>query len=159
MISSQAQLQAALLKGLQSAIDDTTEYYQNKLLEIIDNVIYSDDPEWYTRTWEFRNSWETGKAQILGDIVEGSIFQNLLTMKYNNIMFQHGNIQEPLYSNVNALSDILNDGTDRAAYGFTPVVATHFWDLFLTDLNNTFNSVFLANCRKYGIEATGEVIA
>ena len=158
MINNEVELEKALMTGLQKALDDTIEYYRLKLIEIIDKVVYNEEPDWYTRTMQFRDSWEAQKAEIAGRVVESAIFQDLFTMKWVPEMFQHGNIVESLYPNEHALSNILNDGTDNAAYGFSPVAATHFWDEFINELNKSFDMIFLSNCKKYGVNAIGKVM-
>lgn len=160
MIDNEAKLRAALTDVLKKVLDDTTDHFYKRLLEIIDQEIYANDPEWYTRTYQFRQSWMSDKAEVIGQIVQSAIFQDPLAMKWNDILFQHGNVYVSVanqYNNPFALADILNDGTSNAGFGFYPVKATQFWDKFIKDIETNFQSVFLGNCKKYGITATGGV--
>jgi hypothetical protein len=71
-------------------------------------------------------------------------------MVWNAELFQHGNIYEPLKEH--ELADILNNGTNNSAFGFSPVVATKFWDEFEKYVNLNLDKIFQREARKYGLD-------
>lgn len=131
------------------AVDETTKELYEELLRIIDKKIYSSDPEWYTRTYQFRDSFEMGEVKQFPNYVEQEIFQNLSTMVWNNVMFQHGNCYEPLQGY--ELSNILNYGSSNTAFGFPPREATNFWDEFEQYASKNVGRIFKRKLKMGGV--------
>jgi hypothetical protein len=142
---------------LQRAVNQTTDVLLNKLLEIVDDSVYSNSPEWYTRTGGFRDSWQKKNGAITGISCQSEIYQNISAMVWGQELFQHGNIYTPLEGN--ALADILNDGTDAAGFGFSPVEATHFWDMFIEWVNTNLDDIFVTNCYANGLVVNKGMVA
>lgn len=157
MITNETQLSNLLIQAVKIAVDDTLEYFKERLIEIIDETVYSNEPEWYMRTFEFRSSWEVSKAELISsNIVEGYLYQNVPAMKWVAENFQHGNIYAPVtIQSEYALNEILNKGTTNAGFGFSPVEATHFWDIFMKEVDKDIESIFMKNLSKQGLEISG----
>ena len=66
VISSNAQLEAILLNALKGAIDYCAEKAKTALQDCIDNRGIGSGGSFYRPTGEFREAWETTKAQIVG---------------------------------------------------------------------------------------------
>ena len=145
-----------LMIPLQKALDQTTDILLNKLIEIVNESVYANSPEWYTRSFEFRDSWQKKPITTIGMRCQSEIYQDISTMVWDAQMFQHGNIYEPLDGS--ALSDILNNGTNNAGFGFSPVVATEFWDTFMTWANANVDRIFATNCYANGLVLRGGLI-
>lgn len=152
MINNDVQLNLMLTNALKKAVDSTTEALLKELVRIIDETVYSNSPTWYERTNQFRQSWESSKAKIIGISVESEIYQNISALVYNATEFKHGNIFTPLFSNGNALADILNQGTNNASFGFHPVEATDFWEKFMEYADANLDRIFSISCMENGIQ-------
>ena len=136
---------------LAEALDNTTEKLLNELIDIVQKKVYGrGEPQWYIRTNQFGESWKFEASKIMGDVVQSAIFQDNDVMIHNKPLFQHGNKFEALKDG--ALSDILNDGTTNAGFGFSPVEATHFWDEFEEYVEHNLGLVFQEECRKLQLD-------
>lgn len=136
---------------LMEILNNTTQELYDQLITIIQSKIYESEPTWYTRTYQFSDSFVMDNAKLVGSgVVESNIYQDLSTMVWNAELFQHGNIYEPLKEH--ELADILNNGTNNSAFGFPPVVATKFWDEFEKYVNLNLDKIFQREARRYGLD-------
>ena len=56
MITNDNELREMMVVAVKNAVNSTLEHFKNRLIEIIDESVYSNTPEWYIRTFEFRES-------------------------------------------------------------------------------------------------------
>lgn len=147
-ISSRADNQLNVI--LTDILNNTTQELYDQLITIIQTKIYDSEPLWYTRTYQFSDSFVMENAKFVGNYVESNIYQDLSVMVWNAELFQHGNIYEPLKEH--ELADILNNGTNNSAFGFSPVVATKFWDEFEKYVNLNLDKIFQREARKYDLD-------
>lgn len=149
-INSKADI--ALSFVLSQILDNVTQRLYDELITIIQTKIYNSEPLWYTRTYQFSDSFVMENAKSMGDFVESKIYQDLSVMVWNAELFQHGNIYEPLKEH--ELADILNNGTNNSAFGFSPVQATNFWNDFEKYVNLNLNNIFQEEAKKYGLNVS-----
>lgn len=96
--TSIGQLQKAINTALKVAVSYLVEKVYNKLIEFIDEDIYSyvphtTNPEFfkpYERTYEFRNKAWDRDIKSAADKIVGEIFYDGMKMSYNPAKSQHG---------------------------------------------------------------------
>lgn len=161
MITNDNELREMMVTAVKNAVNSTLEHFKNRLIEIIDESVYSNTPEWYTRTFEFRESWEISKAELIStNTVEGYLYQNVPAMRWVAENFQHGNIYELVtIQSEHALNEILNKGTTNAGFGFPPVAATRFWDTFMDEVNRDVEVIFMKQLQSQGLEVTDAALS
>ena len=104
------------------------DYAMEKLLEQlkinIEKIVYgAGSPNYYERTMEFLNSWETSKPIIKGNIVESELFQNTFAMQSDPDNFTHGSYW---YTNNDVrefMAEIIFEGLSGPMFG------TGFWSV------------------------------
>lgn len=158
MIKSKIELDTFLNLKMSLVIESVAKTLTDKLLEFIDDEVYSYDNTFYERTYQFKNSWEYTKPIIRGNIIESQIFQNYAIMTFNSDKWQHGSIYSGKLDE-NSLSEIINDGKIGKIANFPQIGSRPFWDKFKEYVNENINRIFIEECNKNGLTITGNVSA
>lgn len=158
-INNSLELQSKLNQALVTVVDNTMQIALDKLLDIIEQVVYSYNATWTNgwggdlgRTHEFYDTWGKTKARFVssffGSEVEASILQTL-PLTYHK-PFSHGS---PNYGAIskNDLSNIINEGLSESNFNFPAIQARPFWNDFEQWCNKNLIDTFLAECRKVGL--------
>src|SRR5574344_3092875 len=135
----------------QQALDLTMQELLDILKEWIDVDVYawtspSKNPWSPYRTFQFSDSWEKTKSEIIGSLVESEIFQNENVMKqfysgrYNNVL---------VHEDSDNLAEIINSGNDYN-FGYAEGKPRPFWDDFKKEVDIKLDIIFINNCRKLG---------
>lgn len=142
---------------IQKALDDTTQELLIKLREIIEEVVYSYDDTWTNgwngeqgRTGQFKDSWEKSSAVIMDNIAESEIFQNYMTMKYEE-PFSHGSAYGDGELMENALNEIIMNGYHDTDIGFPEMKPRPFWSKFQDYVDSNLSTIFAKNMQKNGL--------
>lgn len=153
MIKNRTQLDSLLMLKLQSVINSLAERLTNELMNFIEEEVYSYNPSFYQRTYEFKDSWEHSIATVKGNIVQSEIFQNYATMVFNPENWQHGSIYSGKL-NVNGLNEIINAGKIGNMANFPQLGARPFWDKFQEYVEQNIGELFKQECQRQGISLT-----
>lgn len=156
MIKNQNELNAFLKAKLLIVIDSVAKILTDKLIELIDEEVYSYNNTFYERTYQFKDSWEYTKPIIRGNIIESQIFQNYAIMTYVPEKWQHGSSYSGQL-NENGLSEIINDGKIGNMANFPQIGSRPFWDKFEEYVNANIGRIFIEECNKNGLVTTGSV--
>ena len=137
----------------QQALDLTMEEFLTTLKDWIDVDVYawvspSSNPWSPYRTFQFKDSWEKTKAEIIGSMVESEIFQNISVMQqfYDG---DRGNIL--VHEDAENLAEIINSGNDYN-FGHAEGEPRPYWDDFKKEVDAKLDVTFIKNCRKLGID-------
>ena len=137
LITNSSQFVMIMNSACEKALDNTMDKLLDKLLEIIDRDVYSykSDGDWNGRTYEFRDSWDTTKTQIIGQYMTSELSNENGHFAWNNIRneWAHGNGKSPLgmsgdsiAMSINKIIDNRNGGSN---FGF-PSLKRPFWNEF-----------------------------
>lgn len=160
MINNELELESAINNVLMHAVDNTMEIALKKLLDIIEQTVYSYSATWVNgyegdlgRTHEFYDTWDKTKAKVAkafgGSKVEASILQTL-PLTYH-APFSHGSIVEGGAIDKDDLNNIINKGLKESHMNFPAIEARPFWDEFEKWCDNNIIKIFQAECRKVGL--------
>lgn len=156
MIRNQTELNAFLTSKLSIVVESVARILTDKLIELIDDEVYSYNNTFYERTYQFRDSWEYTKPIIKGNIIESEIFQNYTIMTYVPEKWQHGSKYSGQLDE-NGLSEIINDGKIGNMANFPQIGSRPFWDKFKEYVNENINRIFIEECNKNGLITTGNI--
>ena len=135
------------------ALDYAMEKLLMKLQENIEKIVYgAGSPEYYNRTMEFLNSWETSKPIIKGNIIESDLFQNIFAMHSDPENFIHGSNYYKQDDITAYMADIIFEGLSGPMFGSGFwTVARDAWTPTLTHLENgDFDRWFADGMRMQG---------
>jgi hypothetical protein len=137
----------------QKALDLTMEEFLASLKDWIDADVYSWvspslNPWSLYRTFQFKDSWEKTKSEIIGSIVESEIFQNISVMQQFN-SGDYGNIL--VHEDAENLAEIINSGNDYN-FGYAEGNSRTYWDDFKKEVDAKLDITFINNCRKLGVD-------
>lgn len=160
MINNSLELKNKINQALVIAVDNTTQIALDKLLDIIEQTVYSYGATWTNgwdgeqgRTHEFYDTWGKTKARFtsafFGSAVEASILQTLPLIYHEP--FRHGSIVSGGAIGKNDLNNIINEGLSESNLNFPAIEARPFWDEFELWCNKNLINTFLAECRKAGL--------
>ena len=133
---------------IQQALDNTTSQLLERLKQIIQENVYNSYQEtWGGRTGQFKESWISDMANVIGDIVETHIFQDI------NIM----DIDESIKSHIQReyLAEIIESGE---GYNFGDAPARPYWSIFLDYVDNNLDTIFIMNCKLLGLDVGKGVV-
>lgn len=137
LITNSSQFLVVMNKACEIALMNTMDKLLDKLLEIIDRQVYSyqSDGTWDGRTYEFRDSWDNTKMEIIGQYMTSELSNENGHFAWNNVKdeWAHGNGSRPLGMNgdsmamsINKIIDNRNGGSN---FGF-PSLKRPFWHEF-----------------------------
>ena len=142
------------------ALDNTLERLLQELQLIIDRTVYgwqspSSSPWGWgetggNRTHEFYESWQRTKPQLLGNLLQGEIYQAVELMTYN---FKGGH---PIHEDRENLADIIETGQGYN-FGQAEGIGREFWSEFEMYCNLNLHNIFLQECGKVGLNLTPSV--
>lgn len=156
LIKNQTELDNYLKSKMSVVIESVAQILTDKLLEFIDDEVYSYNNTFYERTYQFRNSWEYTKPIVRGNIIESQIFQNYAIMTYVPEKWQHGSNYSGQLDE-NGLNEIINDGKIGAMANFPQIGSRPFWDKFKEYVYQNINRIFTEECNKNGLITTGNI--
>lgn len=156
LIKNQAELNSYLQSKMSIIVESVAKILTDKLLEFIDDEVYSYDNTFYDRTYQFRDSWEYSKPIIRGNIIESQIFQNYAIMTFNSESWQHGSVYSGQLDE-NGLSEIINDGKIGNIANFPQIGSRPFWDKFKDYVYQNINRIFIEECNKNGLITIGNI--
>lgn len=84
-------LQHGMEEIVKTAMNNTVERILDELQNYIDKEVYSNNPDWYTRTFEVRDNWKNTPAKKKGKIIESMIYFDESTFSHSGSpLWQHG---------------------------------------------------------------------
>jgi len=148
-----------VIERLALALDNTLERLLIELKNIIEEEVYGfESPSarpWGTdydgsvgltsgnRTGQFYESWQTNKAMLVGNMIEGEIGQSLGMMQ----QFMIGN--RMVHEDADNLASIIESGQ---GYNFGQCdEPREFWQPFVTYVLLNLDNIFFEECAKVGI--------
>lgn len=162
MVDSPQELQNEMAKTVENAIDATMEIALNKLLEYIEQDVYSYPDTWVNgwsgddgRTGDFLDTWDRTNAIRKGNVVESEISQ-IRDLEWNP-PFSHGSIVEGEAISLENLNYILNNGLRNTGIGFPEMKPRPFWDDFTNWCNANLTKIFVAECAKLGMNLSSSL--
>lgn len=146
---SNAAINTELMILLNKAVNGTISELLDKLLDIIQETVYSYPATWTNgykgaegRTGDFgTEAWDATKASIIGNVSSAEIFEN--NLQYT-APFSHGLSAE-------GLADVINDGLYDTGIGFPAMSSRPFWTEFTTYIDNNFDRIFRKHCLEVGL--------
>ena len=150
------QCQTMINQMVQKAIEGTIEILLDELYDIIEKDVYSyqtnTDPNgnYSGRTGEFKESWKSTKAEIIGNYVSATISQNFDVFSIINSEWQHSDPWSSLMPNV--LNQIIEDGLSDSNFGFPAIQSRPFWSGFEKYVQSNIGNIFIAQCNKVGLQ-------
>ena len=156
---------APYLVAIDEAVNVTANQLLAKLMDIIEETVYSYDSTWTNgyngdagRTGQFKQSWEASRAVITGNIIESKIFQNYVKMSYIE-PFSHGSAYYNGALDENGLNRIIEEGIPNTGIGFPEVMRRPFWENFKQYVDENLEILFMQNCRAFGLDLKSGVIS
>ena len=148
-----------VIERLALALDNTLERLLIELKNIIEEEVYGfESPSarpWGTdydgsvgltsgnRTGQFYESWQTNKAMLVGNMIEGEIGQSLGMMQ----QFMIGN--RMVHEDADNLASIIESGQ---GYNFGQCnISRQYWDRFTSYTLLSLNNIFIEECTKVGL--------
>ncbi len=137
----------------QQALNLTMEELLNSLKEWIDVEVYdwmspSKKPWRPYRTFQFKDSWEVTKSEIINTMIESKLFQNINIMQ----QFYSGDDNKILvHKDAENLAEIINSGNDYN-FGYAEGESRPYWDDFIKEVDMKLDSIFIKNCKKLGVD-------
>ena len=139
---------------LSVALDNTLERLLQELQYTIDDVVYgwqspSSNPWGYgenggNRTHQFYDSWQKSSPMIIGNLIQGEIYQAVEIMQQ---IFSGG---QPVHIDRDELAEIINTG-DGYNFGEADGVQRPLWDIFEAYCNENLENIFYQECIKLGL--------
>ena len=133
-IRNDADLEKLLEELIGEALDDTAEEVLELFLtKYIDKFAYIKNPKEYSRTLEFRNSWEFSDLKRVAMSLSRELWFNPANMKtFNPKKFQHGS----KYSSPNDIRDNLPAILEgkRSSLWISVERKVKFWEKFVEDM-------------------------
>jgi len=148
LINNEEQLKLVVTGLMERAMYITMNELLEELRDCIEDEVYGiGEPKIYERTNEFYESWEMDKKIISKNIIEGSIFENLLTMHKDSSKFQHV---------VDNLAEVLNEGlANKWALGEGWWSQKRpFWDKFIDYVDANIELLYIKNLAELGLTIT-----
>ncbi len=160
LINNSLELQNRANQALMTVVDNTIQIALDKLLDIIEQTVYSYGATWtngqggdFGRTHEFYDTWGKTKARFtssfFGSAVEASILQTL-PLSYHE-PFSHGSIVSGGAISKNDLSNIINEGLSESNLNFPAIEARPFWDEFERWCDKNLINIFTSECKRMGL--------
>ena len=147
-----------VIERLALALDNTLERLLIELKNIIEEEVYGfESPSarpWGTdydgsvgltsgnRTGQFYESWQTNKAMLVGNMIEGEIGQSLGMMQ----QFMIGN--RMVHEDADNLASIIESGQ---GYNFGQCGSRQYWSIFTEYCLLSLNKIFIEECLKVGL--------
>lgn len=139
-ITNDTQLQQAIEKDIQIAIDRTIIRLLEELQKQIETVVYdAGDPVRYQRTKQFLNMWKGNPSVIMGDTVVGEISPDYGILKTNKNKHQHNITGE-------ALVNLIIQGVGNKDMWYS--APRDFWDEFEDYVDRNIDKIFTEEMEK-----------
>lgn len=136
--------------AVKEAMESTVQILIEELKSIIDKKVYGAySPEWYQRSYDFRESWDSTSATMIGNMVEAEIFHDDNLLTYNAEKWQHGNIINRLEPD--GLPTIINEGRIGSGMGFPQLGEREYWETFNTYIDGNLKRILMEELAKKGL--------
>jgi len=160
--STIAELEASINLRMEIALDNTLERLLQELQLIIDRVVYgwqspSSNPWGWgenggNRTHEFYESWQRTKPIMLGNLLEGEIYQAIELMNFTKMNGGYA------HEDAENLANIIETG-DGYNFGQAEGMGREFWNEFEQFCVVNIESIFKSECIKVGLPVTSSITA
>ena len=158
--STMAELEASINSRMSIALDNTLERLLQELQLIVDRVVYgwrspSMSPWGWgkdggNRTHEFYDSWQRTKPQLMGNLIQGEIYQavELMTYTISGGRYVHQDRED--------LANIIETGKGYN-FGQAEGVGRKFWSEFEQFVMLNLERIWLQESAKVGLNLTPSI--